>query len=190
MTQLDPVTRFHGATLRVSMWMKEAADANSIWARFALNWMAFNALYDICDAKEERLRVLKSALIYFNDESAADLLVAQAASVRTLTNPPPGDDRKPPTPEDEYRKWGNRHRDVICSSAHPSLQLAHVLATIYQVRCNLIHGNKFPNVQRDRELVVAGNSVMTQALDAMVRSLTFDPRANTTEITDWYKHLG
>lgn len=189
MPRLDPVTRFHGAAPRVSMWMKEAAAANSIWARFALNWMAFNALYDVFEGKGERRRVLMSALIYFDDESAAKLLAAHAADLRALTNPPPGDDKKSPAPEDEYRKWGNRHRDVIYTDARPTLRLAHVFATIYQVRCNLIHGNKATYVQRDRDLVFAGDSILSEALDAMVGGRTFNHRANTDEIADWYNNL-
>jgi hypothetical protein len=57
------------------------------------------------------------------------------------------------------------------AGAHPSWE--QLLRTIYQVRCNLFHGEKSPQIFRDRDLVIASDRALARFIAA-------------TECFNWY----
>jgi hypothetical protein len=141
----------------VDDWLRQSLDPSlgtNPFMRFMNAWIAFNALYasqiDSVDgdwnqvkkfAEDERLVEMHRRLLRHPSlpaySQAIDVLAAHG-----VTNVKMG-----------------RRRDIRLEKP-----LLDVLQCIYQVRCNLFHGDKFMSNERDAELVTAAFVVITNLL--------------------------
>jgi hypothetical protein len=116
--------------------------------------MAFNAQYNAVPEGDDSEREATAAVVrQFLDEHAAQaILLSIEANIMFLAELPPGNDRISPG-DPRYRRDSGEALRVALSNASAIERLASTMQAVYQVRCNLIHGNKFPEVERDRSLV-------------------------------------
>ena len=150
-----------------SRWLHEADDR--FWSDFPRYWMAFNALYNavVNEGEPEIASVMRVIQLFVDPPSAESCLHDIGRDrIRRLMAVPPGDDRIPAT-HPNYRKKTSTQVESFRTSGDPVKRLATLMAIIYQVRCNLVHGSKDPTVMRDQELV----STCTPILEIVVSRL-------------------
>lgn len=141
------------------------------WNDFIHMWMAFNVIYDSVSGDTERKRLMTAIKRYVPEPAAVSILAECQSAVGFLSELPPGDLRKPPS-SSGFRKRGARDLDIVNdSSRNASERLAHLMAVVYQVRCNLIHGGKNPDSLRDRRLVTASKEIALPTLATILPEL-------------------
>lgn len=155
--------------LRAELAQRLRTSSPDTWREFSTLWMAFNAIYGGEMDRRERARVMACVRSVFTDSAAIRVLRAVTKSVDQILAVPPADLR--------LNRWDPRFRaaSARCAALYrnpaetPRSRLAGVCGTLYQVRCNLIHGSKDPTSGRDRMLVdqsLAILRVLVPALEA------------------------
>jgi len=149
----------HEHALLAAKWLHCGDDSR--WSDFPRYWMAFNALYNA--VRENRApevdAVTKVIRLFFDAPAAQDCLTNIGPYTAALIALPPGDDRFSPT-SPNYRQKSTAFVSQFQGSADPVERLAAVMAIVYLVRCNLMHGSKDPTVMRDQNLVAACTPIL------------------------------
>lgn len=116
-------------------------------------WSSFNQFYNAESDGSERSRAMNSILNHMSESQAQNLLVRLTDSIAFFTRLPPADMRRNKADEG-YRLKGKQDLDIVNDSHKASLErIAHLVSVLYQVRCNLVHGEKDPDSKRDHEVV-------------------------------------
>lgn len=143
------------------------------WSEFANLWMAFNAMYGGEPDRRERSRVMACIRRLFTQASALRVLRSVSKSIDRILATPPGDLRLN-TYDPHFRAASRRCAAIYRNPKESAVaRLAAVGGVLYQVRCNLIHGEKDPQVERDRMLVresVAVLELLIPAAEKMARA--------------------
>lgn len=150
--------------LRAELSYRIRTQAPKDWAEFTALWIAFNAIYGGEPDRRERSRVMASIRRHFNQTAARRVLRDSRADVAQILAIPPGNlllnvwDSK-------FRAATQRLTAMYRNQSERSVgRLAAVAGILYQIRCNLMHGSKDPNVPRDRMLITASVSVLRHML--------------------------
>lgn len=150
----------HEHALLAYRWLNRAGDR--LWTEFPRYWMAFNALYNaVRDEQDSEVTAVTKVVGLFIDQGVAQACLDEIGQKRIseLTAIPPGDDRLDPH-DPNYRKKTAALVSRFYGSRDPVEQLATLMAIVYQVRCNLVHGSKDPEVMRDQTLVSACTPIL------------------------------
>ena len=137
------------------------------WGAFVSLWMAFNAMYGGEPDRKERARVMSLIRRLLSETAARRVLRVSRPSIDRILEIPPGNlimDRFNPRFRAASMKYAARYRDPQETAVG---RLAAVGAIVYQVRCNLMHGQKDPESVRDTMLVRESRKV----LEALVGEL-------------------
>lgn len=158
----------HGTNELARAWLVEAHDLEKRgmagWSAFVARWMAFNALYNLLNPSNEIDRVKLSVEVFLDPAECADILREVAQQLALLNNNPPGNDRYDSS-DIRYREQSTANLKVACNPSGDVLdRLRALLAVVYLIRCNLVHGNKHPERSRDRELVQCCSEVLEALL--------------------------
>lgn len=103
---------------------------------------------------------------------AAEILNECSAEIAQITEIPPGDMRYDEG-HPSFRQRGIRSAEIILAvGGDPVDRVAHLAGLIYQIRSNLIHGDKDPVSRRDRRLVSASCAILDSVLRVLERSMT------------------
>lgn len=141
------------------------------WSLFSNLWMAFNSIYRGEHGRSERARVMACIRRILRDDDAGIVLESVYASIDRILEVPPGDlilNKYDPN----FRKASVRYASVYNNESEtPVRRLEAVVAILYQIRCNLIHGSKDPQVDRDRMLVRESVNVLHNLLPVLERAL-------------------
>lgn len=143
------------------------------WSEFGTLWTAFNAIYGGEPDQRERSRVMACLRRHFTNGTATQVLRAVRRSVDQILALPPGNlliDRYDPNFRAASRRYAAMYRNP---RETPISRVAAVGAVLYQIRCNLIHGDKDPQAARDRMLVqesLAVLQVLVPALEARINA--------------------
>jgi len=143
----------HEHALLAYRWLQCGDDR--LWADFPRYWMAFNALYNaVREERDSEATAVANVIRTFFDLLAAQACLDQIGHqcISELIAIPPGDDRLDPN-DPNYRKKTTVLVARFQGSGDPVERLASLMAIVYQVRCNLVHGSKDPEVMRDQALV-------------------------------------
>lgn len=155
------------AVLRAQLANRIRGSSPEEWAEFTNLWMAFNAIYGGEPDKKERARVMACVRRYFSENAARQVLRSVTPQVKRILTIPPANlllNRDDPT----FRAASERCAACYRDPAEPAVgRLAAVAGVIYQVRCNLLHGSKDPDDQRDQMLVRDSASVLRALLPAL-----------------------
>src|SRR5206468_3010934 len=115
------------------------------------------ALYGPEKVKGQSEDAAIDATIYkFFDEASASACLASidVRAVTKLLQLPPGDDRFKPI-DPKYRKNTRALAKVFNTDPSAVARLSALVRVVYQVRCNMFHGDKDPASWRDKMLVTA-----------------------------------
>lgn len=146
--------------LRANLSMRLRQRTPPRWAEFSRLWMAFNALYGGDPGASERRRVMGIVRRLTRGKDASHLLSSHRGAIARLISSPPADFR--------LESWDPRFRAASkrCVRRYQNRKLSAperlgaVAGITYQVRCNLLHGSKDPDVSRDRMLVQASVEIL------------------------------
>jgi hypothetical protein len=141
------------------------------WTAFTQPWAAFNHLYAQHRGDTERDWVMNFIRDHLNEVSADRVLDAAATPIDQLLELPPGDMRLN-VDEDRFRARSRRHAAIVRDATQGAIErVAHLAAVLYQVRCNLLHGDKDPISTRDRRLVRACAQILDELLPELEASI-------------------
>lgn len=159
------------AALRAQLAYRIRVASPADWAEFSQLWIAFNAIYGGEPDDRERSRVMSCIRHNFSESAALRVLRAIRGSVDRILEVPPGNmllDRDDPNFRAASLRCAALYRNRSETSTN---RLAAVGGVIYQVRCNLIHGNKDPDDVRDRMLVSESLTVLRSLVPALEEQL-------------------
>ncbi len=153
--------------LRAELAYRIRTAAPADWKEFSNLWMAFNAIYGGEPDRKERSRVIAAIRRNMTDRQALAVLRQITRSVDSLLAVPPGNmmiERWDPSFRAASQRYAVMYRNKKESSVS---RLAAVAAVLYQVRCNLIHGSKDPELERDRMLVTESLAILAALVPAL-----------------------
>lgn len=153
--------------LRAELAYRIRTAAPADWNEFSNLWMAFNAIYGGEPDRKERSRVIATIRKNMTDRQALAVLRNVTRSVDRLLAVPPGNMMI--ELEDPYFRAASQRYAAIYRNKKesPINRLAAVAAVLYQVRCNLLHGAKDPELERDRMLVTESKSILVTLVPAL-----------------------
>jgi len=147
-------------TLRSQLAFRIRFKAPAEWLEFCINWMAFNAIYGGEPDNNERARVMSAIRSCFSKHKAKAVLKTADRSIQRVIQLPPGN-LQLDIWDPQFRAASRKYKRIYTTrSEEPVSRLAAVAAILYQVRCNLIHGSKDPDNERDGMLVRESNRVL------------------------------
>jgi hypothetical protein len=139
--------------------------------------MAFNSLYGGEPDHRERSRVMACIRKCLSERGALRVLRGVTKSVEPILEVPPGNmllNRRDPN----FRAASQRCAALYRNKSETALgRLAAVGGILYQIRCNLIHGSKDPDNERDRMLVRESVAVLKILVPELEKSLAEAGRA-------------
>lgn len=156
--------------LRAELAFRIRTAAPADWLEFSNLWMAFNAIYGGEPDRKERSRVIAAMRKNMNERQALTVLRETSRFVDRLLAVPPGNlmlERWDPNFRAASQRYAAMYRNKNESSIS---RLAAVAAVIYQVRCNLIHGSKDPDLERDRMLVSESLGILNSLVPALEKA--------------------
>lgn len=152
-------------------WYDYAEACDDVYMRFMAYWMIFNMLYGALrkltpDERNPHKRKPSSERAQIHEFCKTNRKYLKNA--RAFWNPAiniyletPVEDVRPGLREDSYG-WAKRNLADLAKKSDLAL-----LMTIYQVRCNLVHGLKRPDSPRDEMLVDSGGRLLKNYLDVL-----------------------
>lgn len=138
---------------------------------FTKSWIGFNALYNEFAGRTERSRFTEAILTGLTEAQATWILECCTEEVIFLLRLPPGNMRYQ---ADDGRFRERAKRDMASaadSKIAPTKRLAHLVSAVYQIRCNLFHGNKNPVRLRSRRLLAAGTRITENVVHALIENV-------------------
>lgn len=159
------------AALRAQLAFRIRTAAPAEWREFTHLWMAFNAIYGGEPDSRERARVMNCIRRSISEHTALRVLRTVNRSVDRILDVPPGNlllNRFRP----EFRAASQRCAALYRNRRESAVgRLAAVGGVLYQVRCNLIHGDKNPDSERDKMLVRESLAVLRILVPALESEL-------------------
>lgn len=124
------------------------------------NWIAFNAYYGGGPDPELR-RAMNAVQDGISSAAATRFLETCKADIAFFRRLPPGDMRLAANAE-VFRRASTQHLAIVFDeSVDVVVRASHVIGVVYQVRCNLMHGQKNMNYGRNQRLVRVSNNVLS-----------------------------
>lgn len=141
------------------------------WSEFSQLWMAFNAIYGGEPDRNERARVMACVRRAFTERAALRVLRSVTRSAERILEIPPGNMLLDIT-DPNFRVVSERCAGIYRDNSQSAVErLVAVAGILYQVRCNLIHGSKDPDSERDRMLVRESLAVLQVLVPALEKEL-------------------
>jgi hypothetical protein len=125
-------------------------------------WLTFNALY--AKTNSERRDLMDFIRTHISDDQATIILNDLVDEMNYYAFLPPGNMRVGPGHSSFRERSTFDLRIANDGTEPPSLRLAHLLAAVYQVRCNLFHGRKELDDPRSQRLAEAGYRIVDLVL--------------------------
>ena len=149
----------HDATVRAREWLELGHVSTSSIDKVTNYWRGFNALYAAKRSdKDERTKIRNYLEQTFSTLDAQEVLAVDDKALTILLSR-------------EVIDMRGNGRDTLPAmkefdaSSDPIRKLAELFMVIYQVRCNLEHGDKSPTDKRDTDLCRASAPFVAAVLD-------------------------
>lgn len=134
-------------------WWKKSQKEDDVFDRFICLWIAFNALYGIkSGSNQDQIKSLIEELY----DDAYDIILENIDFFYTPI--------KNLNPSIRRLDTSNYIRELKASSNNRD-KLVQLMYCIYQVRCNLFHGGKTPDSDRDYKVVRNACKILQQFFD-------------------------
>lgn len=135
---------------------------------FICKWIGFAAFYEIFDGNDERTKLMNAVSEGLSEDAARGIIQNHHDEIDYLMALPPGDLRysyenprfRKQTEQDIYRAT-NQEEPL-------QKRVGFLIAVIYQVRNNLIHGAKDPSTLRSIRLFEIADQIMGSIIEALV----------------------
>ncbi len=130
-------------------------------------WRGFNNLFSAVAQGSERSKIKAYIESELSEDQALEILLSNQAGIRYLLSEPVIDMRG------NGRDTSSSMRSFIEDPANLQ-RLVHLFMVIYQIRCNLEHGQKSPNLERDVRLCQSAAPIV----GALIKISTQPPRSS------------
>ena len=132
-----------GGNLKSKEWLDRGDNAQDAFGAFDDYWKGFNNCYA---GKGPERQLIKNFLEHrIKEEDAKDLISQNSTGINYLLSEPAIDMRGNGNDTSQYM-------DEYNNSESNSGKLVAIFMIIYQIRCNLVHGQKSPSRDRDLHL--------------------------------------
>ena len=145
--------------MKAQEWLQRSLETEDPIDGFSNVWRAFNNLYYPMNGPHERAKILRFLEESVDEELAAVLLAEHEGKVNYLLGKPVNDMRgngRNTAHHIEAFQVGDTYLD----------KLKELFMIIYQVRCNLEHGQKSPSRVRDVELCRSARPLVERVVEA------------------------
>ncbi|HDY88992.1 MAG TPA: hypothetical protein ENH82_12875 [bacterium] len=144
--------------MKVSEWLKRGMETKDPVDKLSNLWRGFNNLYSPENGGSERNKIKNYLSNKITEEYASKIINECNENIAYLLFQPVIDMRG---------NGQNTERDIYAfKSAKSELEkLKSLFLIIYQVRCNLEHGQKSPSQERDVVLCMHSSSIVTKVLE-------------------------
>lgn len=133
-------------------------------SKFMMHWIAFNWMYSDCGNDSERQNIKSFCWRKDNRKKLELYDPFETDAIEVFKEGPVLNVGGEESNDDPDELWKS-----IANGRNNSTQRAiDLLLTIYQVRCNLFHGSKSPNDDRDLKLVEASAEIMHEYLKRLL----------------------
>ena len=129
-------------------------------SKFIFLWIAFNWLYSGCQQGTEERNIRRFCELNWKTLAQYDAFSESAFRVF--------EDGPVTSPMRGRTSVRNLHEDLFCDDEQ--IRITSLILTIYHVRCNLFHGMKSVNNERDVELVQSSGTILDGYLKAIMGS--------------------
>ena len=145
--------------MKARKWLQRSREAEDPIDGFSNAWRAFNHLYFPVDGNNERDKISQYLEAGVDEDAAARLIADYNCEVSYLLADPVIDMR---------RNCRNTAKNVQAFQGEETAlgRVKELFMIIYQIRCNLEHGQKSPSRERDIELCRAAYPLVDQVVDA------------------------
>lgn len=135
---------------------------------FIGRWIGFNTIYRVHPGATERDRLMECVRGMLTGLDAGRILSELDPAIAYLGSRPPGNMRYRAS-DPEFRARTSKDMGVAQDASRPAVErLAHLIAVVYQIRCNLFHGQKGLASSRDRRLVRIGDEILGRVLEVAI----------------------
>jgi len=131
--------------MKATEWLERGYRANDPIDAMSNYWRGFNNLFFSSPGRFERDKINAFLAANLSEKDASEILEKYSSDLVYLVSLPVNDMRNNGRDTSEYAQ-------EFLSSASSLLKLQAIFMIIYQVRCNLEHGQKSPNRDRDHQL--------------------------------------
>jgi hypothetical protein len=144
--------------MRAREWLARGNQASDPIDAFTNFWLGFNNLYFVVGNSREcdKIRLFLSQRV--SEAQAEEMLEANIPAIDYLLSEPVIDMRG-------YGRDTTENITAFNSTTSSLIKLQEVFMVIYQVRCNLVHGQKSPNSKRDVLLCQCASPLVAQVVD-------------------------
>lgn len=150
-------------------WIERAEIAEDVFQRMDDAWRAFNNLYAEGNVAGSELERLQDYLRRTIEEKASFRLISEFKDpIAVLLDPPVIDMRR-------NGRTTEGHMRAYREAPNAVEQLTALFGIIYQVRCNLQHGQKSPRRPRDRDLCAAAAPVIIEVVKLATHNNAMQP---------------
>jgi hypothetical protein len=139
-------------------WLERGKQMTEPIDAFSNFWRGFNNLFSSVVHGQERDQIRSYLGTNITPEQAQEILDTNSSSVDYLLSQPVIDMRGNGKDTSQYIKAFNTAGD-------PKIKVSELFMVIYQVRCNLEHGQKSPSRDRDIHLCACAAPVISYVLE-------------------------
>lgn len=143
--------------MKASEWYSRGLSSTDSIDAMTNFWRAFNNQYSSSEGRDERIRIKEFLKANIFSDQAKGVIEKYPAEIEYLISRPivdmRGNGRDTMGDIENYRL-----------SSEPVEKLISLFMMIYQVRCNLEHGQKSPNRDRDIELCRCAAAIVSEVL--------------------------
>lgn len=145
--------------MKAQEWLQRSREAVDPIDGFSNVWRAFNNLYYPVNGSHERAKILRYLEESVDEELATGILTEYQSEVNYLLEEPVIDMRSNGR-NTAHHIEAFQVRDTYLD------KLKDLFMVIYQVRCNLEHGQKSPSRDRDVELCRSAHPLVERVVEA------------------------
>lgn len=147
--------------MKANEWYERGQQANAPIDALTNFWRGFNNLFFLAHGDSEREKIRSFITAKLSIDKAQEILDGHLPEIEYLLSEPVIDMRG------NGKDTGSNIR-AYHNTANPIEKLSELFMVIYQVRCNLEHGQKSPNNTRDNELCRCASTIVARIVSIYV----------------------
>ena len=147
--------------MKAREWLRRGVETEDPVDRLSNLWRGFNNLFALDNGGSERHKIKNYLSGNISEDSALEIINESNEDIAYLLSQPVIDMRG-------NGQNSQRDIDAFASSESAVEKLQALFMIIYQVRCNLEHGQKSPSRERDVVLCVHSSNIVTKVLEKCI----------------------
>jgi|GEM_PF-2461267 len=147
--------------MKADEWYATATKHTDAFSRFYFLWLSFNNLYASYYHRDERRAIQNLLDNELDEKQSVSIITNSRNQIKTLTDRPVLDMRDGLDRTSIFVHSFNNARSY-------KSKIKELFMIIYQVRCNLFHGQKSPSRQRDQQLCEASAHFVELLLEELI----------------------